>query len=177
MADMQFDASEDDLKVWLAEADEQIETLQNDVISLEKDYTDTDLVARIFRAAHTLKGSSAMIGAKRMAELTHAMESVFGTIRDGKLTPTGDVVDSILEGVDGLNALREEVVTKQERTDIDLTPTVTALHKVVEEAGGSFGRLPGAPAEAAPPATAAPAGAAGAPAAGAASITLDEDEN
>src|SRR5579883_2209244 len=145
MAVMQFDASEDDLKVWLAEADEQIETLQNDVISLEKDYTDTDLVARIFRAAHTLKGSSGMIGHKRMTELTHAMESVFGTVRDGKLIPTADVVDTILQGVDGLTALREEVVTKQERTDVDIEPTVQALLQIVEAAGGTVARMPGQP--------------------------------
>jgi two-component system, chemotaxis family, sensor kinase CheA len=73
MADMQFDATDDDIKVWLAEADEQIELLQNDVIRLEKDYGDDALVQGIFRAAHTLKGSSAMIGHTRMAELTHGM--------------------------------------------------------------------------------------------------------
>jgi len=142
MAQMQFDATEDDLKVWLAEADEQIELLQNDVIRLEKDYTDSELVAGIFRAAHTLKGSSGMIGHTRMAELTHAMESVFGTVRDGKLQPTSDVVDIILQGVDGLNALREEVVTKQSRDDIDLTDTVASLHRIVEEAGGTMGKPP-----------------------------------
>ncbi len=172
MAEMHFDASEDDLKVWLAEADEQIETLQNDVISLEKDYTDTDLVARIFRAAHTLKGSSGMIGHKRMTELTHAMESVFGTVRDGKLVPSADVVDAILRGVDGLTALREEVVTKQERTDLDIEPAVQALLRIVEAAGGIVARMPGSAA-----AADGAHGGSGAASAGAApALTLDEDE-
>lgn len=148
MPSMQFDATEDDLKVWLAEADEQIELLQNEVIRLEKDYTDTALVAVIFRAAHTLKGSSGMIGHTRMAELTHAMESVFGSVRDGKVTPTSDVVDIVLQGVDGLTAMREEVVTKQRRDDVDLTDTVDALHKIVEQSGGAFGKPPLAPAPA-----------------------------
>jgi two-component system chemotaxis sensor kinase CheA len=140
---MQFDATEEDLQVWLAEADENLEYLQNDVINLEKDYTDTELVGRIFRAAHTLKGSSAMIGHHRMAELTHAMESVLGTVRDGKLVPTSAVVDVLLQGVDGLQALREEVVTKEERTDVDLSGTVEALLKIVQDAGGTMARMPG----------------------------------
>ncbi|HLQ35722.1 MAG TPA: chemotaxis protein CheA [Chloroflexota bacterium] len=144
MAQMQFDATEDDIKVWLAEADEQIELLQNDVIRLEKDYSDESLVQGIFRAAHTLKGSSAMIGHTRMAELTHAMESVFGMVREGKLTPTTEIVDSLLAGVDGLNALREEVVTK-EQSDVDLSPSVAALRDIVEQGGGTFARMPGQP--------------------------------
>jgi len=157
VAELQFDATEDDLKVWLAEADEQIELLQNDVIRLEKDYGDETLVQGIFRAAHTLKGSSAMIGHTRMAELTHAMESVFGMVREGKLTPTTEIVDSLLAGVDGLNALREEVITKQQ-SDVELGPTVEALHKIVEEGGGTFARMPGQAAPAAAPAPAAAAG-------------------
>ncbi|HEX6513796.1 MAG TPA: chemotaxis protein CheA, partial [Chloroflexota bacterium] len=152
MADMQFDATEDDLKVWLAEADEQIELLQNDVIRLEKDYSDDSLVQGIFRAAHTLKGSSAMIGHTRMAELTHAMESVFGMVREGKLTPTTEIVDSLLAGVDGLNALREEVVTKQQ-SDVDLAPSVAALHHIVEQGGGKMARMPGQTAESPRPAS------------------------
>lgn len=155
MPEMQFDASDDDIKVWLAEADEHIEYLQNDVINLEKDYTNSELVDRIFRAAHTLKGSSAMIGHTRMAELTHAMESVFGMVREGKLTPNTGIVDSLLAGVDGLQALREEVVTKQQ-SDVELGPTVEALHHIVEEGGGTMARMPG---------QAAPAGGQAAPAA------------
>src|SRR5579883_719488 len=159
---MVFDATEDDLKVWLAEADEHIEYLQNDVIKLEKDYTNGELVDRIFRAAHTLKGSSAMIGHARMAELMHAMESVFGMVREGKLVPGSDTVDTLLAGVDGLQALRNEVVTKQQ-SDVELGPTVEALHHIVEEGGGTMARMPGQAAApvAAPAAGAAPAGASG----------------
>lgn len=161
MAEIQFDVTDEDLKVWLPEADEHIEYLQNDVINLEKDYTNGELVDRIFRAAHTLKGSSAMIGHTRMAELMHAMESVFGMVREGKLVPDSATVDMLLQGVDGLQALREEVVTKQ-RADIDVAPTVEALHHIIEERGGTMAKMPGAAAAPAPaaasPATAATAG-------------------
>src|SRR5581483_10142214 len=57
-------------------------------------------------------------------------------------------VDVILQGVDGLNAFRQEVVTK-EQSDVDLTDTVNALHHIVEEVGGTFARMPGQPAPAA----------------------------
>ncbi|MBU6430500.1 MAG: Hpt domain-containing protein, partial [Cyanobacteria bacterium REEB65] len=126
----------------LQEADEQIELLQNETIRLEKDYQDESLVQNIFRAAHTLKGSSGMIGHTRMADLTHAMESVFDMVRKGNLVPTSEIVDTLLTALDGLNVLREEVVTKEE-SEVDLTGVVAALHAIVE--GG------GAPAPAPPP--------------------------
>src|SRR5581483_10774030 len=99
---------------------------------------------------------SAMIGHTRMAELMHAMESVFGMVREGKLTPTSDIVDALLAGVDGLQTLRDEVVSKQQ-SDVELAPTVEALHHVVEAGGGTMARLPGQAAPAGAPAAAAAA--------------------
>ena len=128
-----FDADESDLKLFLQEADEQIELLQNESIRLEKEYQDQALVQNIFRAAHTLKGSSGMIGHHRMTDLTHAMESVFDMIRKNMLVPTTEIVDTILASLDGLNVLREEVATKEE-SDVDLSGSIAALHAIVEGA-------------------------------------------
>ncbi|MGH2519428.1 MAG: Hpt domain-containing protein, partial [Chloroflexota bacterium] len=126
-----FDADESDLKLFLQEADEQIELLQNETIRLEKEYQDQALVQNIFRAAHTLKGSSGMIGHHRMTDLTHAMESVFDMIRKNMLVPTTEIVDTILASLDGLNVLREEVATKEE-SDVDLSGSIAALHAIVD---------------------------------------------
>ena len=66
-------------------------------------------------------------------------------------------MDSLLAGVDGLNALREEVVTKQQ-SDVDLAPTIEVLHAIVEQSGGTFARMPGQAAPAAAPTEAPVAG-------------------
>ena len=75
------DITPEELKVFLEEADEQIELLDEDIVRLEKE-ENPDLLQEIFRAAHTLKGSSAMVGHQRMAELTHAMESLLDRLRN-----------------------------------------------------------------------------------------------
>lgn len=124
---MTFDASDEELSVFLQEADEQLELLQNDTIRLEKEYADEGLVQGIFRAAHTLKGSSALIGHTRMAELTHAMENVLDLVRKGKLVPTADLIDRLLLALDALKLLREEIDTR-EPSDVELEPVLTALH-------------------------------------------------
>lgn len=106
-----FDLDEDDLKLFTEEADEQLELLDTALVQLEGE-PDPELVQQIFRAAHTLKGSSATIGHKRMASLTHAMESVLDAVRQNRLTPESDVVDALLVALDALRVLAAEVNTR-----------------------------------------------------------------
>ncbi|MFN8508700.1 MAG: chemotaxis protein CheA [Dehalococcoidia bacterium] len=108
---LQFDLDEDDLKLFTEEADEQLELLDTALVQLEGE-PDAELVQQIFRAAHTLKGSSATIGHKRMASLTHAMESVLDAVRQNRLAPDSDVVDVLLVALDALRVLAAEVTTR-----------------------------------------------------------------
>lgn len=108
---LEFDLDDEDLKLFLEEAGEQIEVLDVALVQLEAD-ADDDLLQRIFRAAHTLKGSSAAIGHKKMASLTHAMESVLDALRQRRLRPSSEVVDALLAALDALRALANEVVTR-----------------------------------------------------------------
>ncbi len=107
---LQFDLDDDDLKLFCEEADEQIELLDTSLVQLEGE-PDPDLLQQIFRAAHTLKGSSATIGHKKMASLTHAMETVLDAVRQGRRRPGSEVVDALLAGLDALRVLADEVVT------------------------------------------------------------------
>jgi HPt (histidine-containing phosphotransfer) domain-containing protein len=74
---LDFDATQEEIQIFLAEAKEQIETLEEGIMSLEQEQGDIDaeLLQSIFRAAHTLKGSSAALGHVDMAKLTHEMEN------------------------------------------------------------------------------------------------------
>src|SRR5262245_19345936 len=106
-----FELDEDDLKLFSEEAEEQLELLDAALVQLEGDPA-ADLVQQIFRAAHTLKGSSATIGHKKMATLTHGMESVLDAVRQDRLAPTSNVVDALLAALDALRRLANEVVTR-----------------------------------------------------------------
>ena len=80
------DISPEELKVFLEETEEHIELLDNAIVRMEKEADNTDLIQEIFRAAHTIKGSSGMVGHTRMADLTHAMESLLDKLRNKKLS-------------------------------------------------------------------------------------------
>ena len=102
--------SQDDLNLFLQEADEQLQLLDEDIIRLEKESGDPELMQEIFRAAHTLKGSSAMIGHQRLSELAHAAENVLDAVRKNILTVSPKVVDALLHGLDMMRILRNELV-------------------------------------------------------------------
>ena len=96
------------MKVFLEEAEEQLQLLDEEVIRLEKETSEEGL-ATIFRAAHTLKGSSAMIGYRAMTEVAHAMESMLDKLRNHVIVVTPVVVDSLLHSMDALRVLNEEL--------------------------------------------------------------------
>jgi two-component system chemotaxis sensor kinase CheA len=103
--------TQDDLKLFLQEADEQIQLLDEDIVRLEKESTNPDLMQEIFRAAHTLKGSSAMVGHQRMSDLAHAMENVLDNLRKKLMTINPQIIDALLHGLDVMRLLRKELVT------------------------------------------------------------------
>ncbi|MFN8557076.1 MAG: Hpt domain-containing protein [Dehalococcoidia bacterium] len=126
---LQFDATDGDLVLFLDEAADQLRTLSDGLLQMERDVADAQVLQAVFRAAHTLKGSSATIGHARMASLTHAMESVLDAVRNAALAVTADVIDALLACVDVLHVLNEEVVTRV-AADIDVEAVVARLSTV-----------------------------------------------
>lgn len=97
------------LGIFLDEAEEQIQILDESLVLMENDPDNMDLLNKIFRAAHTLKGSSASMGFEKMAQLTHAMESVLDRLRHKELVVTTEIVNILLEALDTLKLLKEEI--------------------------------------------------------------------
>jgi two-component system chemotaxis sensor kinase CheA len=111
---LQFDISDDELPVFLAESEEQFQLLDEGLMELERSGENEELVQRLFRAAHTLKGSAGMIGHKRMVAVTHAMETALDGLRKGKYGVSNGLIDPCFNAVDGLRILFNEIVTGEE---------------------------------------------------------------
>lgn len=109
-----FDLAEDEFPIFMAETDEQLQVLDDGLIRLEREGEDMELLQALFRAAHTLKGTSGMIGHKRMVNLTHSMETALDCLRKHTLPVTTALIDLCLEATDALRSLREEVITHTE---------------------------------------------------------------
>ncbi len=94
---------------FLVEASEHLQILNEGLLALEENNEDLSVVDEIFRSAHTIKGSAAMLGFNIISKLAHKMEDLLGKIR-GRETPLSEsVIDLLLQTIDTLNAQIEEI--------------------------------------------------------------------
>jgi two-component system, chemotaxis family, sensor kinase CheA len=134
--DIQFDISEDELPIFLAEVDEHLQVLDENLIEIERAADDPELLQTLFRAAHTLKGMAGMIGHQRMTRLTHAMETAFDGLRKNTIQISTPLVDLCLDTVDSLRALRGEVSTGK-TSGVDIEQLATEFNNYISSEGAA----------------------------------------
>ena len=122
------------LEDFLVEAFEMIEEMDQDLVELENNPDDLELLNKIFRVAHTIKGSGSFLNFDKLTHLTHHMEAVLDKARKGELTITPDIMDIILESVDAMKAILEYIRDNgnDSAPEIDVEPIVKKLDAIVK---------------------------------------------
>ncbi|MDO6355371.1 chemotaxis protein CheA [Caloramator sp. CAR-1] len=100
------------LDIFLEESEENIQRLNEGLLSLEKNPDDKEIINSIFRAAHTLKGMAASMAFERVADLTHKMENVLDKIRNDQLNVNSDIITLLFKCVDKLQEMIENIREK-----------------------------------------------------------------
>ena len=134
---------------FLIEAFELIEQIDHDLVELEANPEDLELLNRIFRVAHTVKGSSSFLNFDVLTELTHHMEDVLNKARKGELKITPDIMDVVLESVDMMKGLLESIRDNgsDSAAGIDIKNICVRLTQISEgEAPSAAAEAPAAPA-------------------------------
>lgn len=125
------------LEIFVEETREHLQTLNENLLVLEKEPENKDTINEIFRAAHSLKGMAGTMGYKRMQNLTHNMENVFSEIRNDKMKVTSDLVDTLFQCLDALEAYLDNIVNAQDEGTDDNEPIVKLLNDFLNGQGGS----------------------------------------
>jgi two-component system chemotaxis sensor kinase CheA len=134
------------LQMYLEESLEHLANIENDFLAIEENGAniDEDLVNKVYRAAHSIKGGAGFMGLTNIKELTHEMENILGKIRAGEMIPTSDIVNVLLDASDQLKALMNDVLSSNE---IDISAHIKALQDVL---AGKIEAAPESAPEAAP---------------------------
>lgn len=98
------------LRDFVDESRELLETVSQGLLRMEDDAEDRDIVHRVFRALHSIKGCSSFLGLQAINQLSHAGENVLEAIREGTVMPARDVIDSLLTTCDVLSSLIDDVL-------------------------------------------------------------------
>ena len=127
------------LEDFLIEAFEMIEEMDQDLVELENNPDDLELLNKIFRVAHTIKGSGSFLNFDKLTHLTHHMEAVLDKARKGELKITPEIMDVILESVDAMKAILEYIRDNGDDSspDVEIDSIVKKLDAIVNgNAGG-----------------------------------------
>ena len=90
------------LDIFIDETNGHIQTLNDNIMILEKEPENKDVINEIFRAAHSLKGMAGTMGFKKMQRLTHDMENVFQEIRNDNIKVNSNLIDILFNCLDAI---------------------------------------------------------------------------
>ncbi len=103
-----MDSNADQFKrAFREEGREVVVDLEATLLELNDNRDDQELVGRVFRALHTIKGSGAMFGFEELAAFTHNLETAFDEVRNGRLAITPALIDLTLAALDQIRAMLE----------------------------------------------------------------------
>jgi len=128
-------SKEDDraLNEFTGEAEELLDTLSRDLVELEAQGRDVrpEVINKIFREVHSLKGLAGMLGFGEISELSHTLEDMLDRLRMGKIEITRDLIDLLYDAVDSLNRLVIAINDPAVSGLIDITGLTRRIHHVV----------------------------------------------
>ena len=122
------------IEEFVTESREHIADIEEDLIKIEAEMekVDPEVINRVFRAAHSIKGSAKFLDLVNIGELAHRLEDVLNLIRAGKIVPTSEISNPLLQAADMLKGMFENVTLSN---DMDISEHLIQLQAIIDSAG------------------------------------------
>ncbi|GAB6143921.1 hybrid sensor histidine kinase/response regulator [Desulfocicer niacini] len=135
-------SKDDEMKqIFIEESMDHLSTIETDLLRMEEGEKniDEELVNKVFRTVHSIKGGSGFLGLTRIKSLAHEMETVLGCIRGRKLIPTAEVIHFLLLASD---ALEHMIYNMDESEGVDISQHISALRRLTMDITGEPSSVP-----------------------------------
>lgn len=119
------------LNDFVQESKEYLEDIENEFLEIEQNgqNIDEDLVNKVFRKLHTIKGGAGFVGLIKIKELSHELESILNLIRNREFIPNSENIDQMLSAID---VLRQMVFNPHDSEEVDITEPLARLKKLLD---------------------------------------------
>ena len=148
---------DDIVREFLVESNENLDQLDRDLVTLEKDPTAREILASIFRTIHTIKGTSGFLGFGKLESVSHVGENLLSRLRDGRLLLDAEITSGLLALVDAVRQILVSVETTGQEGEGDYGSLIELLTRLQGGEGKEPAATSAAPSQAASPAPAPPA--------------------
>ena len=134
------------IKEFLVESNDNLDQLDRDLVELEKDPESHERLSRIFRAIHTVKGTSGVLGYGKLEAVAHVGESLLSRMRDGQLCLNAEITTALLAMVDAVREILRAIEATGAEGDGEYSAVIERLKELVQEkpkpaAAGRMGEL------------------------------------
>jgi two-component system, chemotaxis family, sensor kinase CheA len=130
------DGMDDIVKEFIVESTENLDHLDRDLISLEKNPTSKELLGSIFRAVHTVKGTTGFLGYTRLESVAHVGENLLSRLREGTLLLSPSITSGLLAMVDAVRTMLASIEASGSDGDTDYGPLIETLTQLQAEQQG-----------------------------------------
>ena len=115
---------------FLAESYENLDRLDRDLVSLEKDPQNRESLAGVFRTIHTIKGTCGFLGFGKLEKVAHSGENLLSLLRDGRLILTPEITTVLLGMVDAIRQILSEIKTSGQEGNADYSDLLERLKRL-----------------------------------------------
>ncbi len=137
------------IEFFLVEAGEHLQNLNTGLLALEKDPANREVIDELFRAAHTLKGSAAMMGFQGISDVAHKAEDMLGLFRSGSIPISRDTLNFLFDSVDAVKLMVDGIASKKPDDPLIVDAIAQNFKAIVDATRGAAPSAPAAPAVAA----------------------------
>ncbi len=128
------------VKEFLVESSENLDQLDRDLVELEKNPASKELLARIFRTVHSIKGATGFLGFEKLGAVAHVGENLLSHLREGALLLNPEITSGLLALVDAIRKMLSEIEAQGQEAEADYSALVNTLTRL--QGGGHVGKDP-----------------------------------
>lgn len=116
---------------FLLESFENLSTINEDLTQIEKDPENNDLLNKLYRTVHTMKGSASFLGYKKLQDITHSAENLLDALREGEFLINSEIIDTLLNCFDICHLILKNLENEDTEGDVDIESNKQQLEKLL----------------------------------------------
>jgi len=140
--------ADDIVREFLAESNENLDTLDRELVLLEKDPKNSNILGSVFRSIHTIKGTCGFLGFTKLEKVAHSGENLLSNMRDGKLTLNTEIASGLMFMVDAVRRMLTAIEATGQDGEADYRDLIESLTRLQQPSTGGTPEplpLPGKP--------------------------------
>lgn len=124
---MELTEIDDDIEAFLIESYENLNQIEQDIISIEKTSAQGEALVRIYRSLHTIKGNCGFLPFPKLESVAHAGENLLSSLRTGQLAITPTIINTLLQILDSIRQILSQIEATRNEGDRDYSALITTL--------------------------------------------------